>query len=382
MYLIDKDSNRIAPITQQKFSELGFKERDHLQEWLAHQPDALGEELLIIQKEFDGFDDTKERLDLLALDKNGNLVIIENKLDDSGRDVVWQALKYASYCASLSKLQVVDIYQDYLNKYRSTKSDTPAVNASQAISEFLEIPELDEVKINIGTSQRILFVAANFRKEVTSTALWLISQGLDIKCIKVTPFALDKQLLLNVEQIIPTPEAQEMMIGITAKETEEKNTEATIKSRHTIRKGYWDKLLETFQESSCNLFDNVNATKDHWISAGSGVSGCPYSLILTKTELRVLLNFGRSKTIKNKFLFDEIAKHKKSIEESFGEPLEWLRLDDNKSSRIQFSVSAEGFNQEKWDECVKWHLTNMNKLDKALKGHLAKASQKMKSELG
>lgn len=32
--------------------------------------------------------DTRECLDLLALDKDGNLVIIENKLDDSGRDVV------------------------------------------------------------------------------------------------------------------------------------------------------------------------------------------------------------------------------------------------------------------------------------------------------
>lgn len=41
------------------------------------EPSSLGEELLIIQKEFDGFADTRERLDLLAIDKNGNLVIIE-----------------------------------------------------------------------------------------------------------------------------------------------------------------------------------------------------------------------------------------------------------------------------------------------------------------
>ena len=35
-----------------------------------------------------------ERLDLLALDKDGKLVIIENKLDDTGREVVfWQAIK-------------------------------------------------------------------------------------------------------------------------------------------------------------------------------------------------------------------------------------------------------------------------------------------------
>jgi hypothetical protein len=107
----------------------------------------------------------------LALDKSGNLVIIENKLDDSGRDVVWQALKYASYCSSLTKIQVVDIYQQYLIRY-SSSADYPVLDAAQQICEFLEAPDLDEVKLNLGNSQRLMLVAANFRKEVTSTALW------------------------------------------------------------------------------------------------------------------------------------------------------------------------------------------------------------------
>lgn len=77
-------------------------------------PDGLGEDLLIIQKEFDGFDETRERLDLLALDKSGNLVLIENKLDDSGRDVVWQSLKYASYCSGLKKADILRFYQNFL----------------------------------------------------------------------------------------------------------------------------------------------------------------------------------------------------------------------------------------------------------------------------
>ena len=89
MFVVDKENNRINKIKAKKFSELGFGERKHLQEWLANNTEAFGEELLIIQKEFDGFDDTNERLDLLALDKQGNIVVIENKLDDSGRDVTW-----------------------------------------------------------------------------------------------------------------------------------------------------------------------------------------------------------------------------------------------------------------------------------------------------
>src|SRR5699024_205669 len=119
MFIINPTTNRITPVQSKTFTELGFSERSHLQEWLAKHPSALGEELLIIQKEFAGFDDTKERLDLLALDKNGSLVVIENKLDDSGRDVVWQVIKYASYCASLTKTQIVDIYQQYLNRYEA-----------------------------------------------------------------------------------------------------------------------------------------------------------------------------------------------------------------------------------------------------------------------
>ena len=110
MYLINKEDNAIEPIKEITFKSAGFKERQHLQEWIAKNPESLGEELLIIQKEFSDFDDTNERLDLLALDKKGNLVIIENKLDDTGRDVVWQALKYASYFSSLNGKVIIDIF--------------------------------------------------------------------------------------------------------------------------------------------------------------------------------------------------------------------------------------------------------------------------------
>ena len=106
MYIINKESNRIEKIETATFKQLGFKEREHLQEWIANNPSCLNEDLLIIQKEFDGFNDTSERLDLLAIDKQGNLVIIENKLDDTGRDVTWQVLKYSSYCSTLPPHQL------------------------------------------------------------------------------------------------------------------------------------------------------------------------------------------------------------------------------------------------------------------------------------
>ena len=75
MYIINKETNRIEKIESTTFKQLGFRERENLQEWIANNPSCLNEDLLIIQKEFSGFNDTSERLDLLAIDKLGNLEI-------------------------------------------------------------------------------------------------------------------------------------------------------------------------------------------------------------------------------------------------------------------------------------------------------------------
>jgi hypothetical protein len=380
MFTVDSQANRIRPVKNKTFSELGFTERKHLQEWLAHQPNALGEELLIIQKEFDGFDDTKERLDLLALDKEGNLVIIENKLDDSGRDVVWQALKYASYCASLTKAQIVEVYQQYLQRYEhnSTNSDQRTLTAAERICEFLEAPDLDEVKLNLGNSQRVLLVAAHFRKEVTSTAIWLLGQGIQIQCFKVTPYAFDDQLFISMDQIIPTPEAQELMIGISAKEAEEKTTEVVLKNAEKLRRAYWEQALEVFQASPCVLYNNISPSKDHWLSAGSGVSGCPYNLIFLQKELRVELAIAKNLVDENKFLFDFLYQMKGEIETAFGEPLHWMRLDDKKMSRIQFACHADGYNRDKWPDHIQWHLAQMIRFENVIKQPLLKAGEALK----
>ena len=96
MYKVNFETKELAEINEVTLKEMNCKERTDLQEWIVSNPKILGEELLIIQKEFSGWDKTNERLDVLALDKKGKLVVIENKTDDSGRDAVWQAIKYAS----------------------------------------------------------------------------------------------------------------------------------------------------------------------------------------------------------------------------------------------------------------------------------------------
>ena len=376
MYKIDQTANRIIEVDSPRFSELGFTERHHLQEWLAHTPTALGEELLIIQKEFDGFDDTRERLDLLALDKDGNLVVIENKLDDSGRDVVWQALKYASYCSTFTKEQIIKSYQEFLNK--SCRSEE---EAAANIADFLDVSDLEEVVLNSANSQRLMFVAANFRKEVTSTAIWLLGNGISLQCMKVTPYRHETDLYLNVEQIIPTPEAEELMISINAKAKEEKEAVGRQHSRHRVRLQFWEQALNAFQVSNCDLFNNISPSKDNWISAGSGVGSCHFTLIFGKSESRVELNMERHNQKENKQIFDLLHKQKEALETEFNGQFRWKRLDDYKVSRIQYPLAIDGYDTDNWPEIIDWMIKHMTQLEKTFKQPLLEAAEQMKKTL-
>jgi hypothetical protein len=255
MYLIDQTNNRIKRQLQiRTFSELGFKERQHLQRWIADTPEVLGEPLLIIQEEFDGFNDTNERLDLLALDKEGNIVVIENKLDDTGRDVTWQVLKYASYCSTLTKDNIRQIFQAHLDKQGNGEQ------ATESLSDFFNGTEYEDLVLNQLQTQRVIMIAGKFRKEVTSTALWLINYKLRVQCFKASIYSLGEELILDIEQIIPTKDAADYIISMADKTQEELSSKASLQNSHHVRLEFWNKLLPLVKGKT-PIYQNISPSK-------------------------------------------------------------------------------------------------------------------------
>ena len=363
MYLIEKITNRITELKKKSFSELGFTERKHLQEWIANSPAVLGEDILIIQKEFNGFNDTNERLDLLGLDKEGNLVIIENKLDDTGRDVTWQALKYASYCSTLKKEQIRRIYQDFLDKQGTNE------NAEQNLIEFFNVDNISEISLNLAQTQRIILVAAHFRKEVTSTVLWLMNYKLRVQCFKATPYELDNQLVLNVEQIIPVKEAEEYIISMADKTQDDRNTQEQLKSRHHLRLDFWKMLLKEISQNSSS-WQNISPSKDNWISIGSGLSGVTFNFVISNSSARVEVYINRP-IHENKRVFKALIERIFEIEESFGDKLIWEELPTKKASRIKYELlNVDYFNKDNWPTIIDFLVTSMLKLEPTFRAYI------------
>ena len=371
MYIVNKDNNSISEIKNKTFHELGIKERAHLQEWIAKNPTCLGEELLIIQKEFDGFDDTNERLDLLALDKNGALVVIENKLDDTGRDVTWQALKYVSYCATLNVAQIIEIFQQYLDKSGQKKG------AKEELTNFFDDKPIDEISLNDG-EQRIMMVAGKFRKEVTSTVMWLLDHGVSAKCFKATAFQYNGEIFLDVEQIIPVKEAEEYMIKMADKAKETSSIRAKNSKKQEINRAYWRNMLEEFNKIS-KQFQNVNPGVDGWLSSGSGISGVVFTFVANTAYAGVELTINRrGDKEENEELFKQLYDMKEDIEKDFGGILNWERLEAKISCRISVKqlTTVSINNRDNWDEMIGFHCDNMSRLYKALHNRLIKIARR------
>jgi hypothetical protein len=364
MYKINQETNNVKALRKRTFSELGFREREHLQEWVAKNPLMLGEELLIIQKEFDGWNETRERIDLLALDKDGSLVVIENKLDDSGRDVAWQAMKYAAYCSSLTKNEIADIFQKYLDKQANDE------NSRDVICSFYNASSFEELALNEGFNQRIILVGARFRPEVTATCLWMINHSIDVKCIRIVPYSENETLFLNIDQIIPPPEAKDYMVKVGNKEIDEKSSRGQNAERHYIREKFFSSLLQNLSGEAKKVYANRTAGKDHWLSGSTGISGVSYNFVFLKNGLRVSIDMQRAESEQNKFLFDALENQKLKIEAKFGAPFKWMRLDEKISSRIQYEVPFDSFDTENWDTAISWFDTNMNKLMDTLQAYL------------
>lgn len=211
MYQVDIENKSLVSLRSTTLSELNLKERFDLQEWIEKMPSILGEEVLIISKELVLPSGT--RLDLLAIDKSASLVIIELKRDDSGSEVEWQAIKYASYCSNFLHEDIFKHYADYL------RSDVAV--AEKNIEQFIE----DDIS-RLNDKQRLILCARQFHSDVASAVLWLREYGLDITCVRLMTFVDDtNRLFIQPETIIPLPEAKDYIQKREKKEKASKERE-------------------------------------------------------------------------------------------------------------------------------------------------------------
>ncbi len=138
-------------------SQEGRTEPYDLEEWIVSNPSIIGSDLVIVGRQVS----TKSgSMDLLAIDKSGNLVIIELKRDKLPREALAQAIDYASDVAYWSIEKLSEICTKFKGK-----------SLEDSLSETFQ--DIDLESLNVNESQRIILAGFSIESSLERMIEWL-----------------------------------------------------------------------------------------------------------------------------------------------------------------------------------------------------------------
>ena len=233
--LYDMTSGSLTQVPKTTFAAEAILERRHLQAAVRDRIEVLGEDLLVVAEEFGEFEDTHRRIDLLCVDRSARLVVVELKRTEDGGHMELQALRYAAMVSVMTFDELVSTYARHLRVLGEEDPDPDS--ARSRLNEWFD--DVDEDEPVISREVGIVLASADFSQEVTTTVLWLNEfYGTDIRCVRLSPYRHEGRLLLDVQQVIPLPEAAELTVRLkkreaaarVAKETNRDLTKYVIKT--------------------------------------------------------------------------------------------------------------------------------------------------------
>jgi hypothetical protein len=162
-------NNDGQPVVRAPMEFSGRVSEAQLEAWLIKHPDLAGEPLLILGSQLAEFAEDKDRLDVLALDESGEIVLIELKVDEGFRVTDLQALAYAGAYASMPTSHLAGVLRKHLE--RQSSADASIETAKEQIATFVGLDDFEEWQPS--RRVRIKLLVPGFPKRVLKTVKWL-----------------------------------------------------------------------------------------------------------------------------------------------------------------------------------------------------------------
>ena len=217
MPIYEFTNEEIRALEETSFEKAKVLERYDLQRLLRAKISVVAPNTLVIAEEFSDWKDSNRSIDLLGVDRQANLVVIELKRTKDGGHMELQAIRYAGMVSNMTFEQATNAFSRYLTDNNDFETD-----AQEELIKFFGWDEANEDAF--AQTVRIILVSADFGRELTTSVLWLVEQGVDILCVRIKPYELDDRLLVDVQQIIPLPEMAGYLVRVAEKRRQEKET--------------------------------------------------------------------------------------------------------------------------------------------------------------
>jgi hypothetical protein len=252
---------KITPNGPVRISETKLKREkileEKLEDWVVRVPTFLGETLLIIGRQV-MIPDVKDRLDVLALDPQGNAVVIELKRGKLKPPVDIQALRYASY---ISKWGFEDLERQA--RKHLGKDNDPDFNFNKIFEDFCVEAGVDDVP-DMNSDQRIIIVGSEVKEKIGSVALWLLDHKVDVKVVEIDIYREGEKLFAQPQVIIPLPISRFAETGKAGLGSEGRQIWMTDGKTWHLEKRCGSKTREMVLKLDDIIRDNFDVDGPHW----------------------------------------------------------------------------------------------------------------------
>lgn len=162
---------KVTPVT---FTPLDLESR--LQQILADDITIADPNLMLVGREVKTpFD---KRIDILALDRDGQLVVLELKRDKTPRDIVAQTLDYGHWIRQLRDDDIAQIFNDYMTRYHPDRAD---LSIDEAFCEWFNVSEMPD---ELNDSHQLVIVASSLDPSTERIVNYLAEEyGVSINAI-------------------------------------------------------------------------------------------------------------------------------------------------------------------------------------------------------
>ncbi|MBW8310759.1 MAG: hypothetical protein K0M64_01880 [Rhizobium sp.] len=271
MPIFEVTDTALNALARAPLSSVNLHERRDLQRLLRDRLSEIVPDVLVIAEEFGDWDESRRRIDLLGVGRDGRLVVMELKRGDTGAHMELQAIRYAAMVSTMTFDQAVETFSRNVHL-------AGADAARQTLLDHLQWMEPNEDAF--AQDVRVVLFSEDFSRELTASVLWLNDRGLDITCYRMGGYTLAGRVLLDFQQIIPLSEAEEFQIQVRHKQLAERSTRAAGAQVP------WNGELYANYGGSRSWAD---ARKYGFISAGGG-DWFTRTLTLLETGRRVWVN--------------------------------------------------------------------------------------------
>ena len=174
----------------------------------------LGEPLCVISRQ-PPLSTSKQKIDLLALDRLGNSVIIELKRGKPSRTAITQILEYAAGVSQLSFIELEQLAYRWCLQHGKEFSTLTALH-----SEFFEYEPGDIRKSAFNQRQRLVLISEGVDTRVLEVAEYLRALGLDLTYISYFSYHALDEILVATETVLggTVVKEQERSYGHTAQQ--------------------------------------------------------------------------------------------------------------------------------------------------------------------